>query len=340
MQFRKRNRGASGPEPYCARSPAKRESATPRVVCGSGKCAVCGAETEFTLKKTGLSLRESACGSCGGSRRNRDLSAGILRTYGLDPSGSLASHLPALTPLAIFEAQAEGPIHRVLRRLPGYRCAEFLDGISPGEMNSAGVRCEDLERLTFADGSFDLVVTQDVFEHVPRPEAAFREIARVLKPGGCHIFTVPLHEGRSTRTRVRPDGGPMERPLPPVHHGDPLRSSGSLVFTDFGDDVPALLEPLGFDTEVICRKTFYSPGELPWIESPESHARYLECRRRGELLSCLRYNSVVFRSTRRDEATATLFREDRHGIATPRGNPPKSFPDAPACILVVATDQV
>jgi len=279
--------------------PAHRGAAIPRVICGRGTCAVCGAETDFTLKRAGFSLRETACGSCGSSRRNRDLAAGILETYGLDPSGSLASHLPALSRLAIFEAQADGPVHRVLRHLPGYRSAEFLDGVPRGASNAAGIRCEDLERLTFPGGSFDLVITQDVFEHVARPEAAFREIARILKPGGCHLFTVPLHEGRATRTRVRPAGDGVEHLVPPVYHGDPLRSSGSLVFTDFGDDLPALLEPLGFATGTICRETFYSPGEIPWIDGPESHARYMEFRRRGELLSCLRYNSVVFRSVRR-----------------------------------------
>jgi hypothetical protein len=35
---------------------------------------------------------------------------------------------------------------------------------------------EDLEALTFPDESFDLVITQDVFEHVLRPAKAFAEI--------------------------------------------------------------------------------------------------------------------------------------------------------------------
>ena len=29
-------------------------------------------------------------------------------------------------------------------------------------------------------------------EHIFNPQSAFREIARTLKPGGAHIFTVPL----------------------------------------------------------------------------------------------------------------------------------------------------
>ena len=36
-----------------------------------------------------------------------------------------------------------------------------------------GVRCENLEKLTFANETFDLVITQDVMEHVHTPQAAF-----------------------------------------------------------------------------------------------------------------------------------------------------------------------
>jgi len=42
----------------------------------------------------------------------------------------------------------------------------------------------DAERLTFADGSFDVVVAQYVVTAVPNPEAALDEFVRVLRPGG------------------------------------------------------------------------------------------------------------------------------------------------------------
>jgi SAM-dependent methyltransferase len=46
----------------------------------------------------------------------------------------------------------------------------------------------DATRMTFPDASFDCVFSQSVFEHIPEPEAAAREIARVLAPGGaCHL---------------------------------------------------------------------------------------------------------------------------------------------------------
>lgn len=46
-------------------------------------------------------------------------------------------------------------------------------------------------RLPFADDSFDACVSVYVLEHVEHPEAHFREIARVLKPGGVYAFWTP-----------------------------------------------------------------------------------------------------------------------------------------------------
>jgi phosphatidylethanolamine/phosphatidyl-N-methylethanolamine N-methyltransferase len=42
----------------------------------------------------------------------------------------------------------------------------------------------DAENLTFADGSFDVVVAQYVVNTVPHPEVALDEFLRVLRPGG------------------------------------------------------------------------------------------------------------------------------------------------------------
>ena len=47
------------------------------------------------------------------------------------------------------------------------------------------------ENLPFADDSFDIVTALDVVEHVDDDHAAAREIARVLKPGGTVVATVP-----------------------------------------------------------------------------------------------------------------------------------------------------
>lgn len=42
-----------------------------------------------------------------------------------------------------------------------------------------------------ASASIDLAYSRAVMEHLERPEAAYAEIARVLKPGGRYVFTTP-----------------------------------------------------------------------------------------------------------------------------------------------------
>jgi SAM-dependent methyltransferase len=59
----------------------------------------------------------------------------------------------------------------------------------------AGVRGRlvqgDLERAPFASASFDLVLLNEVLEHVPDDAAALREAFRLLRPGGALVLFAP-----------------------------------------------------------------------------------------------------------------------------------------------------
>ena len=46
----------------------------------------------------------------------------------------------------------------------------------------------DAEALPFGDGEFDLVIGHAVLHHIPDLDLAFREILRVLRPGGRFVF--------------------------------------------------------------------------------------------------------------------------------------------------------
>ena len=63
----------------------------------------------------------------------------------------------------------------------------------------------DSEPLPFPDGSFSVVVFSEVMEHLRYPQKALKEIARVLKPGGRMIGSVP--NSFRLRNRLRFLGG-------------------------------------------------------------------------------------------------------------------------------------
>lgn len=70
-------------------------------------------------------------------------------------------------------------------------------GIDVSKEVMAKNRCLDetvvgnLELMPFADASFDRVLSLWVLEHLLRPALVFREIYRVLKPGGYFAFVTP-----------------------------------------------------------------------------------------------------------------------------------------------------
>jgi SAM-dependent methyltransferase len=78
----------------------------------------------------------------------------------------------------------------------------FLDASPPAaaRLNARGglARVGAINALPYPDGAFDLVLACDVIEHVEDDEGVFRELARVLRPDGVLIFSVPLHAAHWT----------------------------------------------------------------------------------------------------------------------------------------------
>lgn len=102
-----------------------------------------------------------------------------------------------------------------------------------------GFRNEDLERQTFECESFDIVITQDVMEHVFDPKRAFVEIARTLKPGGAHVFTVPLVNKHlpSEIWATKNQDGSINFLHEPDYHSNPVDPLGSPVTMHWGYDI-------------------------------------------------------------------------------------------------------
>ena len=89
-------------------------------------------------------------------------------------------------------------------------------------------------------------------EHVNNPGKAFREIARLLKEGGKHIFTVPIYPFSITRSRVKIENSIRKNILPTFYHGNPIDEKGSLVTYDWGNDICHYIERVsGMKSKII-----------------------------------------------------------------------------------------
>lgn len=205
-----------------------------------GYCPVCEGWTLFVAMNRGWERDHYFCLRCASIPRFRAL------IHVLD------THLPDWQSLRLHESSPGGASSRKLaRQCSRYQATHFYPDVTPGTMHE-GFRCENLERQTFADESFDLVVTQDVFEHLLHPRKAFAEIARTLRPGGRHVFTVPWYSGRDTVVRAMEEDGRVKHLLPPHYHGNPIDPNGSLVVTEWGRDLCDVIHAVsGMSTTVI-----------------------------------------------------------------------------------------
>lgn len=209
-------------------------------------CAACGPSLQVKLDDLEVAVR---CARCGASAVTQSL-LWVLREL-----------VPDLGQRRVYELSSRGPLHEFLHgRAAELTGSEYLPGVPAGERRN-GVLCQDVERLTFPDASFDLVTSTEVFEHVGDDARGFAEIRRVLRPGGLFVFTVPLAEAPRTVERARRGVGGVEYLLPPEYHDDRLTGPGTvLVFRDYGRDVVERLVAAGFARAELRRPE----RQLPW----------------------------------------------------------------------------
>jgi SAM-dependent methyltransferase len=117
-----------------------------------------------------------------------------------------------------------------------YSSSHYYNDIPRGDYKGE-YRSEDLCSLTFENDQFDLFITSDVFEHIMEPAKAFSVIARVLKPGGAHVFTMPWYPSLlNSVQRAKMENNVVLHLESAVYHGNPINAEGSLVTFDWGRD--------------------------------------------------------------------------------------------------------
>ena len=213
-------------------------------------CNVCGRAS--ILRRKGHNYRETLrCLKCGAINRHRQVAHVV--TQGINPRYQSLSKLALELPLAVYNTESKGAIHETLMAMAGYTCSEFFSpDAEPGSLVN-GVMHQDLMRLSFRDGSFDLVISGEVFEHIPEPYRAHAELHRVLRPGGRHVFSVPFYADHfRDEVRAVPDSsGRPEFLMDPIYHDDPVNPvPGALVYTIFSIEMLTKLDAIGFHTNL------------------------------------------------------------------------------------------
>jgi SAM-dependent methyltransferase len=213
-----------------------------------GRCPFCGL-TLFVRPERLPGPHGVRCAGC---------SAGLVQ---MSIGWALREEIGSLGALDVCELSAHGAVAAYLRRAArSVAVSEYFADAEPGTLRD-GIRVEDVQRLTYADASFDLVTHCDVLEHVPDDARALSELKRVLRPGARMLFTVPLHAGARTNERARLRDGLVEHFDAPSYHHDQMRPEGILAFRDYGLDILDRLRAAGFASPRIAAPS----ARLAWL---------------------------------------------------------------------------
>ncbi len=213
----------------------------------TGRCLVCGRLALFLVTEP-EHIRENAwCIWCSSSARTRHVAKCVVQNL---PQHGLrcVRDLAAAHSLRIYNMAARGCFAEIWGARPHITYSEYFDDVPSGESKD-GILCQDVQSFRFDDCSFDLIISEDVFEHVEDYRKGFREVRRVLKPGGYHIFSVPIGYTHPTLARFATQGSREVPCLPIEYHGDPIRGQIP-VRTSFGYDLRDFLESLGFEASL------------------------------------------------------------------------------------------
>lgn len=204
-----------------------------------GYCKVCDKKSEFTIDKNygyimKYMFRESVvCNQCNLNNRQRYM------MYKLSDYSDKKIYM--------YE-QVTHFFNTASQKFNNLIGSEYIsDDIKSGEIID-NIMHQDALNLSFTDNSFDIIVSNDVFEHIPDIKKALKEAYRVLKNNGKLLVSIPFNELEySTNIRAKFDeNNHLIYIETPEYHGNPMSDEGSLVFYDYGWDFLDMLKASGF----------------------------------------------------------------------------------------------
>lgn len=234
-----------------------------------GSCTLCGYEGSFGTATSPVDFREALhCGQCRCNARQRAVAHVLLSELG---------ETAASAPVYCTE-QASNFFIALRRRVARLVGSEFIGSWLQRLRLSvwllryahifAPIRIEDVTALRLPDAAMRGIASLDVLEHVPDYRAALREFARVLRPGGVLVLTVPFYDDQAASEQIASVGahGTPEFIGEPEFHGDPM-GDGVACFHHFGWDLLQSLREAGFSDAAALRVCSPSQG-LPqgiWV---------------------------------------------------------------------------
>lgn len=131
----------------------------------------------------------SRCPRCDSRSRHRGLALLLPKLLQTAPDGPILIFAPEAALMGHITRSAKGSV----------QTTDYLrtDVDFPGE---------DIQNLSFPDHRYAALACNHVLEHIPDDRRALRECARVLKPGGVAVFTIPGdYDQQATRVFDQPD---------------------------------------------------------------------------------------------------------------------------------------
>lgn len=136
--------------------------------------------------------------------------------------GALVTHLDI--------GSGSGALIALLQKRLGVQsqACDYTDSLMKLAGQQVDVANLNVDKLPYSDASFDLVTATEVIEHLEHYRETFREIFRVLKPGGVCVLTTPNVLNINSRFRYFLSGfANLFGPLPIKHSA--LYSTGGHI---------------------------------------------------------------------------------------------------------------
>lgn len=200
-----------------------------------------------------FNVREgSLCSICGANVRAQGLAKAILNSkYGYGQKNLLEwANQANKHDLKVCELNSCHRLHDTLCGLKNLTYSEF------GTKNE-----QNIEKLTYKDNQFDLVLHSETLEHVSNPSQAMAECRRVVKKDGIILFTIPIVWDRPTRQRAKIEKGKIKTLLKRSYHG--FKTDDYLVFYEYGFDVDRLLGARVAYTDWRRQNYVFTSGKSP-----------------------------------------------------------------------------